>query len=318
MTANQISGSSDEEVLAAVPAQAGKRQVRVGIFVLAGLIGTIFLLFQLTNPSWWRFRDRITTTVDNVRGLRTGDPVQMRGVTIGDVDAFELTGQEDSVVITLEIEGRWPIPEGSTTQLVQPGLMAPRTVEILLGPGPGTIGRGANIPGIARRGLLDDKEGLGEKAQTALDAIAELLSEKNLQAFSASAEGLNELVGEISDLVRSERENLAEVIQSLRVAADGLAETTGPEMRDDLAGLMARGDSALRRINVTSETIERVAQSLETILAGIENGDGTLGRLLASDSLYTSLTGLIETGRFLLEDFQQNPGRYLSFNASIF
>ncbi len=318
MTANQISGSSDAEVLAAVPAQAGKRQVRVGIFVLAGLIGTISLLFALTNPSMFRGRYRITTTVDNALGLRAGDPVQMRGVTIGDVDAFELTGQEDSVVITLEIEGRWPIPEGSTTQLVQPGLMAPRTVEVLPGPGPGTVGRGDNIPGVARRGLLDDTEGLGEKGQIALDKIAELLSDKNIEAISGTAEGLNDLVADLSDLVESERENLAEVIQSLRVAADGLAETTGPEMRDDLASLMARGDSVMGRINTTSETIEGVAQSLETILTRIQNGEGTLGQLWASDSLYTNMSATIESARLLLEDIQENPERYFSFNASIF
>ncbi len=318
MTANQISGSSDAEVLAAVPVQAGSRQVRVGIFVLAGLIGTISLLFALTNPSMFRGRYRITTTVDNALGLRAGDPVQMRGVTIGDVDAFELTGQEDSVVITLEIEGRWPIPEGSTTQLVQPGLMAPRTVEVLPGPGPGTVGRGDNIPGVARRGLLDDTEGLGEKGQIALDKIAELLSDKNIEAISGTAEGLNDLVAELSDLVESERENLAEVIQSLRVAADGLAETTGPEMRDDLASLMARGDSVMGRINTTSETIEGVAQSLETILTRIENGEGTLGQLWASDSLYTNMSATIESARLLLEDIQENPERYFSFNASIF
>ncbi len=318
MTANQISGSSDAEVLAAVPVQAGSRQVRVGIFVLAGLIGTISLLFALTNPSMFRGRYRITTTVDNALGLRAGDPVQMRGVTIGDVDAFELTGQEDSVVITLEIEGRWPIPEGSTTQLVQPGLMAPRTVEVLPGPGPGTVGRGANIPGVARRGLLDDTEGLGEKGQIALDKIAELLSDKNIEAISGTAEGLNDLVADLSDLVESERENLAEVIQSLRVAADGLAETTGPEMRDDLASLMARGDSVMGRINTTSETIEGVAQSLETILTRIQNGEGTLGQLWASDSLYTNMSATIESARLLLEDIQENPERYFSFNASIF
>ncbi len=318
MTANQISGSSDAEVLAAVPAQAGKRQVRIGIFVLAGLIGTISLLFQLTNPSLWRGRYRITTTVDNALGLRIGDPVQMRGVTIGDVDAFELRGQEDSVVITLEIEGRWPIPEGSTTQLVQPGLMAPRTVEVLPGPGPGTVGRGDNIPGVARRGLLDDTEGLGEMAQTVLDAMAEFLSEKNLEAFSSSAEGLNGLIGEISDFFESEREDLAEGIQSLRVAADGLAETAGPEMRDNLASLMARADSAMGRINVTSETMEGVAESFETILTRIQNGEGTLGQLWASDSLYTSAMGLIETMALLLDDVQQHPERYFSFNASIF
>ena len=311
MTINEIRDSSWAEREEAVPEQAGKRQVRIGLFVLGGLIATIILLFQLTNPSMFRGRYRITTTVDNALGLRTGDPVQMRGVTIGSVNRFEFGGREEEVVITLEIDGRWPIPEGSTTQLVQPGLMAPRTVEVLPGPGPGTIGRGDNIPGVARRGLLDDTEGLGEKGQIALDAIADLLSEKNLDAFSGSAEGLNDLVAELSNLVESERENLAEVIQSFRRAADGLAETTGPELREDLASLMARGDSAMGRINTTSESIERVAASLETILAHIQNGEGTLGKLWASDSLFTDLTGAVESARTLMDDIRENPGRYM-------
>ena len=189
VTANEISGASAAEAEQAVPEQAGKRQVRIGLFVLGGLIATTILLFLLTDPSMFRGRYRITTTVDNVMGLRTGDPVQMRGVTIGSVNDFELGGQGDNVVIVLEVDGQWLIPEGSTTQLVQPGLMSPRTVEVLPGPGPGTMGSGDNMPGIAVKGLLDDTETLGEKGQIALDAIADLLSEKNLDAFSGSAQG---------------------------------------------------------------------------------------------------------------------------------
>ena len=316
MTANEIPGASAAEAEQAVPEQAGKRQVRIGLFVLGGLIATTILLFLLTDPSMFRGRYRITTTVDNVMGLRTGDPVQMRGVTIGSVNDFELGGQGDNVVIVLEVDGQWLIPEGSTTQLVQPGLMSPRTVEVLPGPGPGTIGSGDNMPGIAVKGLLDDTETLGEKGQIALDAIADLLSEKNLDALSGSAQGLDNLVGELSDLVESERENLAEVIESFRRAADGLAEATGPELREDLASLMARGDSAMGRINATSESIEGVVASLETILARIQNGEGTLGKLWASDSLFTDLTAVVESARTLMDDIRENPGRYLS--VSIF
>ena len=316
MTANEISGASAAQAEEAVPEQVGKRQVRIGLFVLGGLIATTVLLFLLTDPAMFRGRYRITTTVDNVMGLRTGDPVQMRGVTIGRVNDFELGGQGEGVVVVLELDGQWEIPEGSSTRIVSPGLMDPKTVEVVPGPGPGTIGRGDNMPGIAVKGLLDDTETLGEKGQIALDAIADLLSEKNLDAFSGSAQGLDNLVGELSDLVESERENLAEVIESFRRAADGLAETTGPELREDLASLMARGDSAMGRINATSESIEGVAASLETILARIQNGEGTLGKLWASDSLFTDLTAVVESARTLMDDIRENPGRYLS--VSIF
>ena len=178
MTANEISGASAAQAEEAVPEQVGKRQVRIGLFVLGGLIATTVLLFLLTDPAMFRGRYRITTTVDNVMGLRTGDPVQMRGVTIGRVNDFELGGQGEGVVVVLEVDGQWEIPEGSSTRIVSPGLMDPKTVEVVPGPGPGTIGRGDNMPGIAVKGLLDDTETLGEKGQIALDAIADLLSEK--------------------------------------------------------------------------------------------------------------------------------------------
>ena len=316
MTINEIPGASASQAEEAVPEQAGKRQVRIGMFVLGGLIATLYLLFLLTDPATFRGRYQVTTTVDNAMGLRRGDPVQMRGVTIGQVHDFELGAQGEDVVIILEVEGEWLIPEGSTTQLVTPGLMAPRTVEVLPGPGPGTIGRGGTMPGIAVRGLLDDTETLGEKGQIALDRIAELLSPKNLDALGGSADGLNTLLGELSDLVESERVNLTELIQSFNRAADGLAEITGDgaELGEDLASAMAQADSLMGRLNATSESIGGAVASLQTILTRMENGEGTLGQLSVNDTLFTGLAAAVESARLLLDDLRENPGRYINFS----
>jgi len=288
------------------------------MFVLSGLLATIFLLFLLTDPATFRGRYQITTTVDNAMGLRSGDPVQMRGVTIGQVHDFEMARAGESVVITLEVEGQWLIPQGSSTQLVSPGLMAPKTVEVLPGPGPGTIDRGDLLPGITVKGLLDDTESLGEKGQLALDRITELLSPENLDAIGNSAGGLSTLVGDLSDIVASESNNLKALIESLSRAADGLAEATagGPELREDLTSTMAAADSLMARLNATSESIEGVVASLETILTRMENGEGTLGKLSVDDSLFNSLSAAVESARLLMDDVRENPGRYI--NVSIF
>ena len=314
MTVNEIPGASATQAEEAVPQQAGKRQVRIGMFVLGGLMATIYLLYLLTDPATFRNRYKITTVVENVMGLRKGDPVQMRGVTIGRVHDFEMAVGGEEVVIILEVEGQWLIPEGSRTQLVSPGLMAPRTVEVVLGPGPGTIGPGGALPGTAVKGLLDDTESLGEKGQIALDRIAELLSRENLDAFGGSATGLNTLVGELSDLVESEGENLKELIQSLNSAADGLTEVTGPEFREDLTSLVAGADSLMSRLNGTSESIEGAVASFEAILARLENGEGTLGQLLVNDTLFTNLAAAAESARLLMDDLRENPGRYINFS----
>jgi len=320
LTANEIPGSShvQEEL---VPERSGSQQVRIGIFVLGGLIATIILLFWLTDPAFFRGRYKITTDIDNVMGLNKGAPVQMRGVTIGKVHSFEMAGDRENVMVTLEIEGQWPIPEGSLAQVVTLGLMDPKTVEVVPGPGPGTIGGGASLPGSAVKGLLDDTESLGEMGQDVLDRVSRLLSEENLEAIGGSAEGLNKLVGELSDIastIESESEHVRELIQSLTTAADGLAEVTGPELRENLTSTLAVADTLMARLNTTSESIEGAVQSFETILTHIEDGQGTLGRLWASDTLYTNLTGAIESARLLLDDIRENPGRYINVSVSVF
>lgn len=323
MTVNDMQGPSDAEVEAAVPPQAGGGHVRIGIFVLVGLFASIYLLYELTDPAFFRGRYKLTTTVENVMGLNKGDPVQMRGVTIGKVFGFEMATEGENVVITLEVEGQWPILEGSRAQLVSTGLMDPRTVEIVPGPGPGRLGGGASLPGSAVKGLLDDTESLGQMGQDVLNRVTELLSPKNLENITGSADGLNTLLAELSDLLQSEGENLKETISSLNRAADGLAEVAGPELREDLestmesvASTMASADSAMGRLNATSVSVEAAVASLQTILTRIESGEGTLGRLWASDSLHTSLLTTAESVRLLLDDLRENPGRY--FTVSVF
>lgn len=318
MTVNETQGTFAGQLEERVPEQAGKRQVRIGMFAVAGLIATVYLLFLLTDPATFRGRYQITTTVDNAMGLRVGDPVQMRGVTIGSVNHFELGGEAEDVVIVLEIDGQWEILEGSTTQLVQPGLMAPRTVEVLLGSGPGRLGRGDNLPGVAVKGLLDDTESLGEKGQLVLDRITELLSPENLDAFGGSAEGLNTLLADLSDLMAAEKDNVSELIGSLNRAAGGLEGMTadGAKLGEDLANVVAKADSLMDRLNATSENVGSAVASLQTILTRMENGEGTLGQLSVNDSLYTNLAAAVESARLLMDDLRENPGRYI--NVSIF
>jgi len=319
LTVNEISGSSGARMEELVPERAGSRQVRIGMFVLAGMIATITLLFWLTDPAFFRGRYKVTTAIENVIGLNKGAPVQMRGVTVGKVHSLEMGREGENVVVTLEIEGQWLIPEGSSAEVVTLGLMDPKVVEVVLGRGPGTIGDGGSLPGLARVGILDDTESLGSMGQAVLARVDQLLSDKNLNAISGSLEGLETLLGEFSDvadMVDSQRASLEELMQSLRSAADGVAEVTGPELRENLTSTLAGADSLMERLNATSENIEGVLGSFETILTRIEDGQGTLGRLWASDSLYTNLTGAIESARLLLDDIRENPGRYI--NVSIF
>ena len=313
---NENQELTDEEIADAVPRQAGARHLRIGVFVLVGVVASIVLLYMLTDPATFRGRYKVTTSVENVMGLRKGDPVQMRGVNVGRVHDFELEAGTELVVIVLEVEGQWRIPEGSVTQLVTPGIMAPRTVEILPGPGPGEIQSGGFLPGSVVKGLLDDTESLGEKGQDVLDRIAQLLSDSTIGAVENSALEVRSLLADLSDLMGSESDDLKNLIGSLNEAADGLANLTGaaPELREDISSTVARADSLMGRLNTTTERFDRAATSLATILDRMERGEGTLGQLSVNDTLFVTLTAAMASARLLLDDVRANPGRYISLS----
>ena len=309
---------TDEQIANAVPRQASAQNMRIGVFVLIGLLASVYLLYLLTDPATFRGRYKVTTSVENVMGLRKGDPVQMRGVNVGRVHDFELGGNSENVVIVLEVEGEWRIPAGSTTQLVTPGIMAPRTVEILPGPGPGEIPAGGSLPGSVVKGLLDDTESLGAKGQRVLDRVTALLSDSTVGALESSALELRAFLTELADVMGSESADLKNLIESLNEAAEGIANVAGagPELREDITRTVSRADSLMGRLNTTTDRFDRAATSLVTILDRMERGEGTLGQLSANDTLFVTLTAAIASAHLLMDDLRSNPGRYI--NISIF
>ena len=309
-------GPTDQEIGQAIPQQAGRRDVRVGLFVLIGLAATIYLMFLLTDPATFRGRYKITTTVEDVMGLRKGDPVQMRGVNIGRVHDFDLAQDAQNVLIVLEIEGQWRIPEGSRTELVSPGLMSPRTVMVVPGSGVGEIQPGATLPGIAVKGLLDDTETLGQKGEAFLDQVTALLSDSTIAAVGGGAQDLRAFLNELSDAMQAQGDEVEDLIASLNRAADGLADMTGPELQDDITNTVSQADSLIGSLTATSARLDRAVGSLETVLGRMERGEGTLGQLSVNDSLYVHLAAAAASVRLLVDDLRANPGRYI--NLSIF
>ncbi len=307
---------TDQEIERAIPAQAGRRDVRLGLFVLVGLAATIVLLYLLTDPATFRGRYKITTTVENVMGLRKGDPVQMRGVNIGRVHDFGLEPGSEDVVVILEVEGQWRIPVGSVTQLVSPGLMSPRTVMVVPGAGPGEIAAGATLPGTAVKGLLDDTDALGAKGARVLDQVTALLSDSTIAAVGGGAQDLQTILNELADVMDSQSDEIEDLIGSLNRAADGLADVTGTEFRDDISSTVSQADSLMGSLRGTSARFDRAAEALETVLGRMERGEGTLGQLSVNDSLYVNLNAAATSTRLLIDDLRTNPGRYI--NLSIF
>ena len=290
------------------------REFRVGIFVILGLAGFFVVLFTMTSPGSFRGRYTVLTVVDDAQGMRRGDAVQMRGVNVGRVRGFDL-GRETGVQLSLEIEGDWRIPVGSRTEVISQGFLGGKVVSIITGPGPGFLEPGVLLPGESVGGVLEVASGMADVAADVLVRAQAVLSDSTIAGTGAAILALRDLLNEARDMTDGWAAEARAVLEDLKQSAANVEGITGAE---EWLNTLASAESTLATLERTSVTLEQSSASLNSILGRIERGEGTLGKLLADDSLYDSTDAALASLRELLDDLRENPDRYINVTLKIF
>lgn len=305
--ASALGGPSEEELLRAVPRGASRGEFKIGVFVLLGIAALLTTLFLLTDPSTFRGRYRLLAVVEEAGGIRRGDPVQMKGVNIGRVMDFALV--PEGVALTLELEGRWKVPDDSRVRLVSSGLLGGRTVEVLPGGSSRPLPPGATLPGELVEGILEFPPELGREAQRVLERLQDLLAEPTVTSARSGVQEVRTLLVNLNALVKAQQGEISRLTASLNRSAQALE--TGLGSGEELAGVLAQADSTFLILARTGQRLERAADRLDRILQRVEAGEGTLGQLAINPELYRSVSAAAQSLQALAEDIRANPRRYL-------
>jgi phospholipid/cholesterol/gamma-HCH transport system substrate-binding protein len=64
--------------------------------------------------------------------------------------------------------------------------------------------------------------------------------------------------------------------------------------------------------------LDRVAERLDRVLARVEQGEGTAGKLVQDAELYNNMNGALRDLRQLVADVRRDPQKYLRVKVSLF
>lgn len=294
--------------------QALHREARVGLFAILGVFAIWFALMTLTRPALFRGRYVLKTSVPEAAGIRKGDPVRMRGVNIGRVIGFKIGGR--GVELELEIEGEYRLPEDSRVELRSSGLLAGMVAEVVPGASAAPAGWGSELAGGNGPGLFDKVDSLAGEADDVASRLQRLLSDDTLRNVRSGSGELTRLLRQLSSTVGEQKGELRQLSASLRRSAEGLeGVTTGPELQR----IVKRLDALTEKSEAMLGGLDRSAGSLDSILARVERGEGTLGKLTRDDALYENASRAADefskaAGELqkLVEDVRRQPKRYIS------
>jgi len=116
----------------------------VGLFVLLGLAGLVFLSLKAANLASFGTRDSyvVTARFDNIGGLKPRSPVRSAGVTVGRVTSISLDQKTFQGLVTMELEKGVQFPKDSSAKILTSGLLGDQYIGIEPGGDEKNLGAG--------------------------------------------------------------------------------------------------------------------------------------------------------------------------------
>jgi phospholipid/cholesterol/gamma-HCH transport system substrate-binding protein len=290
----------------------------------------------------------------SIGGLETGNPVLLHGVRIGRVETIVL-GANSWVNVGFRIGGEFHVPPNPAAIISSTTLFGDWAVDLVpptdLPDDPEVrrqvdearlAGRdrwpGATLPAIgeltAQAGrIATDLAHIAGRVEDAFDSTSARRLRSAFADLSSLSRRMSLLVSRQSDQLTTIGGNLDTGTASLARGAASLERTLrradSATSRDQLQRILSHTDtvtSDLREVAANlravsgaaaaqQASITRIIQNTDSVLARVEAGQGTLGRLSRDTTLYSESVQAVKTLREMLQDMKANPRRYFSFSV---
>ncbi len=276
------------------------------LVVVAGGLFVWGLYFLMGNPIWRSSTD-VTLVLEDAGGLKRNDRVHVHGVQVGAVRNVRLL-KPGEVWIDLRLDEGVALPADTRARLKN-DVFGTTTVELVPGTALVLLEEGDTIQGIASRALPDLVLELGGKAESILSSADLLLSAEMIEDMRETAAILPEGALEL----RAAFQQLHLAAESVRRTATQVEEAeAGPQLAAALEELQRSAQS----FTMAANAMEAALGGLASVMGKIDQGEGTLGRLVNDSTVYTELEATLREFRLLATDVRERPGRYI--NVSIF
>jgi len=282
----------------------------VGGFALAALAALAVAVLSLSaEQGVFQARYRLSAWFDNVQGLVPGAAVWLAGTRVGRVDTVELGLREDgtpAVKVGMQIDEavRQRIREDSTASISTVGLLGDQIIALSIGTNDSRV-----LTDGETMTSLDpfDFSVMIAKGGRALDAIEALANDVNatLDTFrdAGGTESLSSAVTDLSQLITEVRDGDGVLHTLIYEPYEGTAVASLESSLASMANVMEEvetGDGILHSLIYDASTEQDVVLQfleaggrLNSILAKIDAGEGTLGLLLNDPTLYEELKILV-------------------------
>ncbi len=298
------------------------KEVKIGSFIVVVLTASFFLINYLRGEDLFNREMEIKSQYDDLHGLVASAPVYIKGYKAGEVTEVNYLATEGKFEVVCSVLNEFAVPSDSKMVIYAVDIMGGKGIRIDLGTSQEPAADGALLSGEFEQDLIG---GLGqsigpllEKVSNTLDSLSltvsgvnQVLSDRNVASIGNSLAMLERTMSDVRSIAsniqgRSEELNdlivnmatfsdkLGGIAQKVDTTVAGVSEIVGSLSQSDLDGLVA---------------------SFKNLVDNINDPDGSIGKLLNSDSVYNSVDSLLIDINSLVKKIEENPKKYLKISV---
>jgi len=262
----------------------------VGLTVLIALVVLVGGIMWGKGVSFESDYRTLYVEFSEVYGLKAGSAVLVQGVAHGKVKDIELIDKGARVCIL--VDRGVVLYSDASALLFAPQLMSGRMVTISPGNGPDPISDGAVIPGEVPAGMGEVMAASGDVMEELLATIKQLhITAARIDTVLIQTEMVGRVEGTLGNLEKMTsnlHDNLSEAALSLRIGADEIRNSTAA-INTMMGDNKPRLDTLMVRLNRVVGEAEQFSSNLENFSEAMNTQEGSLGKMVYSDSLHQQL-----------------------------
>ena len=294
------------------------KEFKVGLFALITIAGLYMGFHYLKGQDFLSNTNKYYVIYANVGGLEVANPVNINGVTVGKVsDKKLIQGEVNKVIVELDMNDYIILGKGAHA-ILESDFLGIISISIDNGKLESPIEPGDTISGALHKGIQDLFK---ESALPVANNLEATIRKVNaiLDQLTGNGEKINEIMENMRStsvhtkkLIMESRVNIKELSDNYNTLATNLNETikiTQPVLKKygQLADSLKSVD-----IKATLLKLNRVMDSVGVMVNNMNNGSGTMTKLLKNDSLYNNLNNSLEAMDKLLIHINENPKHFFA------
>lgn len=295
------------------------KEVKTALLALVAILLFLFGYSFLQGKNWFDSSRTFYAVYEDVEGLSPSSPVTINGLNVGSVTKIDFLNRTGDLLVTFQVDKDFPFSKNSVAQVYGGGFIGGKSLGIVPEYEPGNIAKsGDTLPGEIEEGLL-------ELVNERLSPLQQKM-EQAIVSTDSLVNAFNEVMNpRTRNNIMKTFEDLSETVESLKNSANsinGVVENNTSKLNTSITNF----EEMSTNLNTFSDSlskmdVQRVVDDLEKVVADFErvseklnNGDGTVAKLINDPSVYNNLERATRQLDELIQDVKLNPKRYVHFS----